>query len=198
VAGGNGAGDASIARRSPRRWQGTENSSRIASNPSSQISGARIAMSHTSSMDAVPLCPSAQPEMKGSIILGVVGGSAEEPRLGFLSQPQPVTEQVLALAEGVKPTEIFRFAAPCAGTSCVHFDGKDCRLASRIVKLVPPVVDMLPSCRIRPECRWWQQEGKAACLRCPLVVTENYQPSAELRSAATPQLFATASMKMEV
>jgi len=142
-------------------------------------------MSHARSPNAVPLCPSAQPEMEGSIILGVVGGSTEEPRLGYLSQPQPVTKKALLLAEGVKPTEIFRFAAPCAGTACVHFDGKDCRLASRIVKLVPTAVDEIPHCYMRPECRWWQQEGKAACLRCPVVVTENYQPSEELRSAAT-------------
>jgi hypothetical protein len=121
------------------------------------------------------------------MLLGVVGGSVEDPLVSYLADVQPVTEEVLAAAGPVKPTEIFRFAAPCAGTSCVHFDGWDCRLAQRIATLVPAVVDVLPNCRIRPECRWWQQEGKAACLRCPLVVTENYQPSEELRSAATPE-----------
>jgi hypothetical protein len=39
------------------------------------------------------------------------------------------------------------------------------------------VVDALPACAIRPACRWWQQEGKAACQRCPQVVTQAYAPS---------------------
>jgi hypothetical protein len=124
--------------------------------------------------------------MKGALLVGVVGGSVEEPRLAYLAEPLPVTREITVLSGTVKPTEIFRFAAPCAGTACMHFDGKDCRLAQRIARSVPAVVDDLPSCRIRPECRWWLQEGKAACLRCPMVVTENYQPSEALRAAATP------------
>ena len=141
-------------------------------------------MAEEAELHRTPLCPSAQPEMEGSVLFGVVGGSVEEPRVSYLDEPQPVTEKLLRLANPLKPIEIFRFAAPCAGAGCVHFDGTNCRLASRIVQLVPQVVDLLPACQVRPNCRWWQQEGKAACLRCPLVVTENYQPSEELRQAA--------------
>ena len=51
------------------------------------------------------------------------------------------------------------------GHACGHFDGRDCpRLATRVVQLLPPVVDGVPPCHLRPDCRWWQQEGKAACL----------------------------------
>ena len=134
-------------------------------------------------------CPSARPEMPGSMAFGVVLGSAEQPRVAFLDQPQPVTEQLLALAAPVSPTEVFRFAAPCAGGACQHFDGARCRLATRIVERLPTAVDRLPDCAIRPACRWWIQEGPEACLRCPLVATESYgaaEISETLRIAADP------------
>lgn len=64
------------------------------------------------------------------------------------------------------------------------FDGKNCNLATRIVQILPAVVDALPACLIRPTCRWYQQEGRAACMRCPQVVTENYEPSEDFKRAA--------------
>jgi hypothetical protein len=134
----------------------------------------------------MPLCPSAQPNMEGSAVFGVVGGTVEEPRVAYLDKPQPVTEELLKLAEPVLPTEVFRFAAPCAGHGCRHFDGAKCQLAVRTVEILPEAVDILPPCAIRPKCRWWQQEGKAACLRCPLIVTQNAAPSDAIALAATP------------
>lgn len=136
--------------------------------------------------DSVPLCPSAQPEMEGSVVFGVVQGTVEEPRVIHLVEPLPVTVELLALSGPVKPTEIFRFAATCAQSACVHFDGVKCGLAQRTVQHVPAVIDVLPTCRIRPSCRWWQQEGKAACLRCPGIVTENLHPSDVIALAALP------------
>jgi hypothetical protein len=134
-----------------------------------------------------PLCPSARPQMEGSRVFGVLVGEAGlGPRVGYLAETLPVTDEVLALADPVAPTEIFRIGAPCAGGACRHFDGSECRLATRIVELLPPVVAGLPACRLRPECRWWQQEGKAACLRCPAVVTETYDPPEPLCRAADP------------
>ena len=40
-----------------------------------------------------------------------------------------------------------------------------------------PVVGALPRCAIRPTCRWFRQEGREACLRCPQVATELRNPS---------------------
>jgi hypothetical protein len=122
-------------------------------------------------------CPSAQPEMVGSVVFGVVGGTAVAPRAVPLVEPLPVTPELLALSAPVKPTEVFRFAAPCVGDACKHFDGSRCQLAGRIVSLLPPVSDSLPFCRLRPHCRWWLQEGKPACLRCPQIVTEQCSDS---------------------
>ncbi|MGH2585582.1 MAG: nitrogen fixation protein [Dehalococcoidia bacterium] len=137
-----------------------------------------------------PLCPSARPGMDGAVIIGVMGGSAREPRLAHLVQPLPVVDEVLALAAPASPTAVFRFAAPCAGDACTHFAENRCRLATRIVEQLPEAVDGLPACRIRPDCRWWRQEGKAACLRCPMIVTETANPTDELREATDPTVYA--------
>jgi hypothetical protein len=126
--------------------------------------------------------------MEGAVVFGVVGGTADEPWVGYLDRRLPVTPEVLALTGDVAPAEVYRFGAPCAGGGCRHFDGSSCRLASKLVQLTPPASATLPACTLRPECRWWRQEGKAACMRCPVVVTVNYDPSDELRRAADPDL----------
>lgn len=134
----------------------------------------------------VPLCPSAQPDMAESRVFGIVGGSVTEPRVGYLEQPLPVTQQILDLTGPVRPAEVFRFAAPCAGGACQHFDGINCRLARRVSQLLPVIVEVLPPCSIRSNCRWWQQEGKEACRRCPQVVTAVERPDELLAHVADP------------
>lgn len=134
-----------------------------------------------------PMCPSAQPEMADAVVLGIRGGTEQQPTISYLERPAPVTTQLLALANPVRPAEVFRFAARCEEGACKHFDGADCRLATRIVNILPAVVDSLPPCKIRQECRWYLQEGRPACLRCPQVVTELQQPTEEYRRAATPE-----------
>ncbi|MCW3476402.1 hypothetical protein [Limobrevibacterium gyesilva] len=130
------------------------------------------------------LCPSAQPDMQAATVLGVVEGSPDAPRLSYLVDKLPVSDDVLAMAGSVKPTEVFRFAARCDERGCRHFDGANCQLATRIATMLDPVVDALPPCTIRPTCRWHAQEGRAACLRCPQVVTETATPSERYRAAA--------------
>ena len=130
------------------------------------------------------LCPSAQPEMKESRVLGVVGGSTEEPQLAYLNEHVPVTEELLASTAPAKPLQVLRIAAQCEEKACCHFDGTRCRLATRIVQILPAVTEALPACLIRPTCRWYQQEGKAACMRCPQVITETYEPAEDYKRAA--------------
>jgi hypothetical protein len=131
------------------------------------------------------LCPSAPPQWEGSQVIGVVGGTADVP---YLPEPLPVTDELLALAGPVAPQEVFRFAAPCACSGCGHFAKEEskCRLAEKVARWVPIAVEKLPPCSIRPNCRWWQREGKAACLRCPQVVTHNFKPSQTMREAGDP------------
>jgi hypothetical protein len=116
----------------------------------------------------------------------VVGGTVAEPRVAYLDEPVPVTSELLELAQPVEPTEVFRFAAPCVESACQHFDGTRCRLVQKIVALKPTAVDSLPVCRLRSRCRWWLEEGRAACFRCPLVVTRDHQPDEAMVVAADP------------
>ena len=92
--------------------------------------------------------------------------------------------EISALAAPLKPTEVFRLAATCAEHKCPHFDGADCRLAARVVKILPSVVDRLPPCVIRKECRWYFQEGAAACKRCPEITTVSYDLSPQVREVS--------------
>jgi hypothetical protein len=124
--------------------------------------------------------------MTGAVAFGVVGGSAEEPVVSYLEETVPVTPQLLQLSVPVKPTEVFRFAAPCAETGCRHFSGSECSLARKVAATVPTTFERLPPCRIRGSCRWWAEQGRAACLRCPLVVTEHHSAAPALRDAADP------------
>jgi hypothetical protein len=91
-----------------------------------------------------------------------------------------------ALPEGVVAAEVFRFAAVCAEGACKHFVGRRCRLAAKVAANLKPVVSAPPRCAIRPSCRWWNQEGIAACLRCPQIVTEMCGPSDVFCRTANP------------
>jgi hypothetical protein len=135
------------------------------------------------------LCPSAQPGMENCRVLGVVLEEStphQHPttRIVYLSELLPATNDVLALSAPLKPTEVFRLSATCAEHKCPHFDGADCRLATRIVKILPAVVDALPSCTIRKDCRWYSQEGAAACQRCPEITTVSYDLSETTREVS--------------
>lgn len=137
-------------------------------------------------IDKTTLCPSARPESENSVVFGIIGGTVTEPRVAYLKQTQPITDELIAKASPVTPAEIFRTAAPCAATGCQHFDGKNCGLATRIVENFPAVAEELPPCSIRRDCRWWQQEGKVACMRCPQVITDNYNASELAVKVAAP------------
>jgi hypothetical protein len=130
------------------------------------------------------LCPSAQPVMDRAMVLGVVQQDGPRPVVEYVNARIPATPEVLAMAAPLKPTEVFRLAATCAEHKCPHFDGADCRLATRVAKMLPPVVDSLPPCVIRKECRWFSQEGAAACMRCPQITTLSYDLSPQVREVS--------------
>lgn len=133
------------------------------------------------------LCPSAQPGMDQCRVLGIVDhdqSASSAPRIVYLNQILPATDDVLALSAPLKPTEVFRLSATCAEHKCPHFNGTDCRLATRVVQMLPAVVDALPPCTIRKDCRWFSQEGAAACHRCPEITTVSYDLSATQRAVS--------------
>lgn len=117
-------------------------------------------------------------------VLGVVQRQGPKPMLEYLKEPLPATPAILAMAAPLKPTEVFRLSATCAEHKCPHFDGTDCRFVTRVVRILPEVVDILPPCIIRKECRWYFQEGGTACKRCPEVTTVTYDLSPQLQEVS--------------
>lgn len=140
----------------------------------------------STTIEKIPLCPSARPVLEQSVVFGVISGTAEKPRVAYLKQAQPITEELMAKVQPVTPAEVFRAASPCETKTCQHFDGSNCRLATRVAAHLPAVVEQLPPCAIRRDCRWWQQEGSTACFRCPQVITDHYNPSALMKIVSTP------------
>lgn len=126
-------------------------------------------------------CPSAEPGMDDVRVLGVISRDGETPTLAYLDEPVAPTAEMLALAEPMPVSNVFRLAARCEEKKCAHFDGARCQLAVRITNMLPEVVDSLPACTIRPECRWFRQEGRAACLRCPQIVTGTFEADEVLK-----------------
>ncbi|HKV93881.1 MAG TPA: nitrogen fixation protein [Candidatus Angelobacter sp.] len=132
----------------------------------------------------VPYCPSAQPNMREARLLGIVRNG----ETSYLAEAVPLTGELLAMTQPVSPSRVLRIAARCEENACVHFDGVNCRLVTRIVQQLPAVTDTLPGCLIRADCRWYRQEGRAACLRCPQVVTEFTEENEAFRKAATAEV----------
>lgn len=132
------------------------------------------------------VCPSAQPDWPGAKMFGVVVGTALKPAVAYLSETLPISESMVDSIKPVTVGEVVRIAAPCAAHRCQHFEGGGCTLGRRTIAYLEPVVDKLPRCAIRPSCRWWNEQGKEACYRCPQVVTHSFSEDEKIVKAATP------------
>src|SRR5688500_134453 len=97
-------------------------------------------------------CPSAPAEPGVAHIFGVVGGTAEGPRVDYLAAPVPLTPALVARTDGGRPEEAYRRTSPCQEKRCTHFPGHDCSLGARLVREHHVVTEKLPPCSIRPSC----------------------------------------------
>jgi hypothetical protein len=139
-------------------------------------------------------CPSAQLGMRDVQVLGVVSGAPHEPRISYLNGYLPATPDLVQATAPLPVTHVLRLAAKCEEQRCTHFDGQSCRLAVRIVQTLDEVVDALPACAIRKTCRWFAQEGRPACLRCPQIVTAAEERDARMASVAGVPVVAPAGL----
>lgn len=109
------------------------------------------------------VCPSAQPGMTGLRLLGVIESTEDGLRIAYLNEDVPVTDELFSQIGSFPPTRIFRFAAKCAERRCAHFDGRRCNLVTRVVNILPAVVDSPALCLVRSKWRWHEQEGLSVC-----------------------------------
>lgn len=124
--------------------------------------------------------------MEDARIFGVVAGTPEAPRVAYLKAEAAVTDEMLQGLGDLRPTQVFRYAARCEESRCAQYCNGCCSLGQRIAELLPEVTDALPSCTIRPTCRWYAEIGRAACLRCPQVMTLVPADQGELARVAVP------------
>ena len=131
------------------------------------------------------LCPSAQPGADARVF-GVVGGTTTEPRVSYLRETIELPADIETRLSPIAPSEVLRSASACQESRCVHFQSDRCSLVTRIVRFLPPVVRQPPPCAIRQSCRWWFEEGRAACVRCPQIVTQRPDANTAYQQAAAP------------
>jgi hypothetical protein len=119
-------------------------------------------------------CPSARAE-PGNLLYGqVVDGQVQ--RLGT---PLEVTSAFVdSVSANGPPERRFRFAGTCQEGRCAQWTGTGCGVIERVLaELAPPATpDPLPRCFLRGSCRWYAQEGAAACAACSGVVTDRRTP----------------------
>jgi hypothetical protein len=116
-------------------------------------------------------CPSSVAS-PGATLLGMVNDSGV---LGYIETPVEIDESFIEQAgEGAELERSFRFSSKCIKTGCGQWQDGQCGVIKKVMSLNPDWHlnnPQLPSCSIRPTCRWFSQEGANACSYCPYVVT---------------------------
>ena len=130
-------------------------------------------------------CPSAPPASPDARVFGIVSHFGGSTRVEYLEKGVEVPKSVVESLQGVSPTRIFRFSAKCVEGGCAQFRDGGCRLGRDMVRELKPVVDTAPACTIRSTCRWFAENGAAACRRCPRIATEAAVDDVEIVRIAT-------------
>jgi hypothetical protein len=137
-------------------------------------------------------CPSHRCK-PGSDLIGV---RQDDGTVAILPQPLPVDQSFVdrVRRDAIAPEERFRFSNKCAEGGCEQWTGSRCGFIDRTLRAMeaslpltsPRTVERisgsepgverdlasaLPTCGIRPTCRWFQQIGGNACRVCPYIVT---------------------------
>ncbi len=116
-------------------------------------------------------CPSAPHQHPEARLLGVVLEEEGEARVAYVEKDTALPEDFDPGSLGIDPGHALRFAAPCANRGCGQWRDGACGLGKAIIEQLAPVVDVAPACTLRQTCRWYAENGKASCLRCPQITT---------------------------
>jgi hypothetical protein len=124
-------------------------------------------------------CPSNRCK-PGSELIGV---RQDDGTIAILPQPLPVDQHFVDVAsrDPIAPEERFRFSNKCVEGGCHQWTGSHCGVIDRMLqtmeaslptKVLPTASEaQLPTCGIRPTCRWYRQSGHHACRVCPYILT---------------------------
>ena len=129
--------------------------------------------------DSATLCPSA-PLEPGVVLVGVVLTNG---RVAYAAERLELGEEFVGAAlQADSPERMFRFAGPCRQNGCQQWVGNRCGVIDRVLEVNGHVEaeEALPQCSIRPQCRWFNQEGPRACALCPYIITDSRPLPSEL------------------
>jgi len=119
--------------------------------------------------DTGKLCPSGRCR-PGSTLLGIRGPGG---RIIYTPNMPPLDEELADAFAANGGSAAYRFAEPCVEHQCGHWSDGTCGVARATVASSVHATDGLPHCSIRVACRWFAQEGRAACYACPVVVRDD-------------------------
>ncbi|MEG3635890.1 hypothetical protein [Micromonospora palythoicola] len=119
------------------------------------------------------MCPST-PAGNATVFLGMITPAG---RVAYVTPALPAEVAVAAATEADVAVETrYRLAGPCVTSRCGFWTGEHCGLGERLVASYAQTVGEpeveLPRCAIRRTCRWFAEQGPAACVACAHVVTD--------------------------
>lgn len=116
------------------------------------------------------LCPSSKAQ-DGARLIGI---RQDDGTVAILPQPLQINEDfILEANRSSRAEQKFRFTNKCVESGCTQWTGSRCGVADKVISVIHdlPVQEALPDCGIRPQCRWFRQNGPDACRVCPFVIT---------------------------
>lgn len=128
------------------------------------------------------LCPSGRCQ-EGSALLGIWGPGG---RLVYTPGLPELDAAMAARFEANGGSAGFRFSEPCLEDGCGNWGAGGCevaRAAARHAASAEP--GHLPQCGLRHSCRWYHQEGLAACRVCPFVLRTEPPASRDSTNGST-------------
>lgn len=117
-----------------------------------------------------PLCPSGRCSA-GSVLLGIMGPLGQ---LVYTPRAQILDKELADRFEAAGGSARYRFAEPCVTHDCRHWSDLGCAIGAAGAAIGAGQENAeLPHCAIRSACRWFEQEGRNACLACPGVLRDD-------------------------
>lgn len=109
------------------------------------------------------ICPSA-PAIAANNVVGIFDGRGV---VRYFPVPVPVVFDFDTISASA-----LRLSGKCVASRCRQWTGEQCGLPARIVSEIPQEFGVPRTCNIRGECRWYLQNGRDICIRCPSVSGE--------------------------